>query len=153
MTIRRSLLAAIITLASATTFAQQPAPAANAIAQAPQPWIYKTKQLNRTEIDKLLTNPAQVIVIDVRRPNELISKGGFPAYLSIQIKELENNLAYIPKDREIITVSNRAHRAGAAGDLLTSKGYKIAGAAGSLDYEDQGGKAIRISAQQPKAGQ
>lgn len=153
MTIRRSLLAVIITLASATSFAQQPAPAANNAAQAPQPWIYKTKQLSRAEIDKLLANPAQVVVIDVRRPDELISKGGFPVYLSIQIKELENNLAYIPKDREIITVSNRAHRAGAAGDLLSGKGYKVAGAAGSLDYEDQGGKIIRTTAPQPKAGQ
>lgn len=153
MNIRRSLLAASIALAASTTFAQQAAPAASPAAQAPQPWIYKTKQLSRVEIDKLLANPAQLVVIDVRRPDELISKGGFPVYLSIQIKELENNLAYIPKDRQIITVSNRAHRAGAAGDLLSDKGFKVAGAAGSLDYEDQGGKITRITPPLPKTPQ
>lgn len=152
MNIRRNLLAAIVALASSATFAQQAAPAANTTGQAPQPWNYRTKQLNRAEIDKLLATPAQIVVIDVRRPDELISKGGFPVYLSIQLKDLENSLAYIPRDRQIVTVSNRAHRAGAAGDLLSDKGFKIAGAAGSLDYEDQGGKIIRITPP-PKAPQ
>jgi rhodanese-related sulfurtransferase len=66
-------------------------------------------------------------------------------FLSIQIKDLEKSLDYIPKDRVIVTVSNRAHRAGAAGDILTAKGFKVAGAAGSLDYEDQGGTIARIT--------
>jgi hypothetical protein len=48
--------------------------------------------------------------------------GGLPVYLSVQAKDLENNLAYIPKDRIIVTVSNHAGRAGAAGDLLGSRG-------------------------------
>jgi len=51
-------------------------------------------------------------------------------------------LAYIPKDRAILTVSNHARRAGAVGDLLSSKGLKVAGATGSEDYEAQGGKAL-----------
>lgn len=137
------LCALLLGLVASTAFAQQAAPAA-------QPWTYKTKQLNRAEIDGLLAKPAQVVVIDVRRPDELVSKGSFPVYLSIQVKELENHLAYIPRDRQIITVSNRAHRAGAAGDLLSDKGFKVAGAAGSLDYEEQGGKITRITPPPPK---
>ncbi|MBS1161090.1 MAG: hypothetical protein H6R15_3509 [Proteobacteria bacterium] len=137
------LCALLLGLVASAAFAQQAAPTA-------QPWNYKTKQLNRAEIDGLLAKPAQVVVIDVRRPDELISKGSFPAYLSIQSKELENHLAYIPRDRQIITVSNRAHRAGAAGDLLSGKGFKVAGAAGSLDYEEQGGTIARITPPPPK---
>ena len=113
---------------------------------APQPWAYKTKQLARNEVDVLLAHPEKVVVIDVRRPDELTAKGGFPVYLSIQAKDVEKNLAYIPKDRLIVTVSNHAHRAGAVGDLLTAKGYKVAGAAGSEDYEAQGGTITKISA-------
>lgn len=134
----RTLFALLLGLAAAGAIAQQ-AP------QATQPWKYQTKQINRAEIDALLAQPAQVVVIDVRRPDELTSKGGFPVYLSIQLKDLENSLAYIPKDRAIITVSNRAHRAGAAGDLLAAKGFTVAGAAGSVDYEEQGGKITRIA--------
>jgi rhodanese-related sulfurtransferase len=79
----------------------------------------------------------------------VVAKGSFPVFLNIQAKDVENRLAYIPKDRVIVTVSNHAHRAGAIGDLLTSKGFKVAGAAGSEDYEAQGGKIVRIAPPAP----
>lgn len=113
--------------------------------QAPQPWTYKTKQLERAEVDALLAKPEKLVVLDVRRPDEVTAKGSFPVFLNIQAKDVESQLAYIPKDRVIVTVSNHAHRAGAVGDLLTAKGYKVAGAAGSEDYESQGGKIVRIA--------
>ena len=141
MTYLKNVLAAALVLAASASFAQQPV----APGSAPQAWTYKTKQLDRAQIDALLAKPEKVLVLDVRRPDELISKGSFPVFLSVQANELEKNLKYIPKDRAILTVSNRAHRAGAAGDLLTSKGYKVAGAAGTRDYEDQGGKIARIA--------
>ncbi len=129
---------------------QATAAATSAPTPAPQAWTYKTKQLDRAEIDRLLSNPKGVVVIDVRRPDELIKNGSFPVYLSIQLADLEKSLDLIPKDRTIITVSNRAHRAGAAGDQLTAKGFKVAGAAGSLDYEDQGGAIARITPPPPR---
>ncbi len=116
----------------------------------PNPWEHKTKRLDRNEIDKLLGHPEKLLIIDVRRPDELTKVGGFPIYLSVQLKNLPESLEYIPKDRKIITVSNRAHRAGDAGDLLLSKGYKVAGAAGVLDYQDQGGSLTRIAVPAPK---
>ncbi len=107
---------------------------------APDPrYTYKTPRLNRSELDALFAKPESLLVLDLRRPDELTSVGGFPAYLSIQVSDLEKNLAYLPKDRTIVVVSNRAHRAGAAGDLLTGHGFKVAGAIGVLDYKDQGG--------------
>jgi rhodanese-related sulfurtransferase len=153
MKIRTSLLALFLMLSASmatVTFAQQAATAAASAAAAPQPWIYKTRQLNRAEIDALLANPAKLVVIDVRRPDELTAKGSFPVYLNIQVSDLEKSLDYIPKDRAIITVSNRAHRAGAAGDLLTSRGFNVAGAAGSQDYEDQGGKITKVAIPAPR---
>ncbi|RTL51944.1 MAG: rhodanese-like domain-containing protein [Rhodocyclaceae bacterium] len=143
------LLSMLLALSAPIAFAQEAAaPAAKTPYVAP-PWTYKTKQLNKAQIDALLAKPGKVVVLDVRRPDELISKGSFPAFLNIQIKDLENNLDYIPKNRLIITVSNRAHRAGAAGDLLTTKGFKVAGAAGTLDYEDQGGIVAHITPPPP----
>lgn len=146
----KSLLTAVLSLAASLAFAQQAAPATKAGAPAEQAWTYKTKKLDRAQLDSLLAKPRKLLVIDVRRPDELTAKGGFPVYLSIQSKELERSLDYIPKDRVIVTVSNHAHRAGAAGDLLTSKGFKVAGAAGSEDYEAQGGTVIRVAPPLPK---
>ena len=136
MKIHKSALFIALGLSASLAFAQQ---------QAPQPWTYKTKQLERAEIDTLLARPEKVLVIDVRRPDEVSAKGSFPVFLNVQAKEVEQNLAFIPKDRLIVTVSNHAHRAGAVGDLLTSKGFRVAGAAGSEDYEAQGGKIARIA--------
>ncbi len=149
---RTALLAAGLALLAPLAQAQTAAAAAPAAsAPAPDVWKYKTKRLNRAAIDALLAHPNKVLVLDVRRPDELISKGSFPVFLNIQFKEVERSLGYIPRDRQIITVSNRAHRAGDVGDLLTKKGFKVAGAAGTLDYEDQGGTISRIQPPAPAA--
>lgn len=134
----------MLALAAGTThsWAQQQSSAAPAAQQAAQAWKYKTKRLGRAEVDALLAQPEKLLVLDVRRPDELIKYGSFPVFLSVQNRDLEKYVAYLPKDRTILTVSNHANRAGAAGDLLAAKGFKVAGATGSEDYEQEGGKAV-----------
>src|SRR5580658_10267242 len=121
----------LITLLAATT----------AFAQAP---AAKAKILTRAELDQLLATPDKVLLIDVRRPDEISSNGGFPVYLSIQIGELEKHLDSIPRDRVIVTVSNHAARGGKAADLLASKGFNVAGAVGAETYEKEGGTLTKI---------
>jgi rhodanese-related sulfurtransferase len=150
MSFSKNMLAFALVATSSTVFAQQAAPAAPAGTYVAPPWTYKTKQLNRAQVDALLAKPTKVVIVDVRRPDELISKGSFPVFLSVQVKDVENNLGLIPKDRSIILVSNRAHRAGAVGDILSTKGFKVAGATGTLDYEEQGGTIARITPPPPK---
>jgi len=111
---------------------------------------FKAHVLNRAEIDALLAVPDKVVLIDVRRPDEITSIGGFPVYLSIQAKEIEKNLAYIPRDRVIVLVSNHAGRAGKVADLLTDKGFNVAGAAGVEGYEAEGGVIHKIAPPLPK---
>lgn len=127
------------TLAFAADEVKTPAPAAPAAE-----YKYKTPKLNRAQLDALLAKPAQLVVIDLRRPDELTKIGGLPVYLSIQSADLEKYLDYIPKDRSIITVSNHAGRAGAAADVLAAKGYKVAGAVGVQNYEEEGGKLAKV---------
>lgn len=117
---------------------------------AAKPYTYKTPKLNRAQFDALLAKPEQLLIIDVRRPDELTRIGGFPFYLSIQAKEVENSLAFIPKDRDIVTVSNHAGRAGATADLLAAKGFHVVGAVGAQNYEEEGGKLAKIEIPAPK---
>ncbi|AXI02326.1 rhodanese-like domain-containing protein [Aquirhabdus parva] len=129
--------------------------AADADAAKPQQpaehaYTAKSPKLNRAQIDALLAQPEKLVIVDVRRPDELSSVGAFPAYLNIQAKDLENRLAYIPKDRSVVTVSNHAGRAGPAADFLASKGFKVAGAIGVQDYEAEGGTLIKVTKPQPK---
>jgi rhodanese-related sulfurtransferase len=113
---------------------------------------FKAHVLKPDELDKLLATPDQLLFIDVRRPDEVSAKGSFPVYLSVQFGALEKSLAYIPKGRTIVTVSNHAGRAGKAADLLAAHGFKVAGAVGSETYEADGGHAVtRIVAPAPSA--
>jgi len=105
-------------------------------------WAYQTPRLDVAAVDALLAQPEKLVVLDLRRPDELIKYGSFPAFLNIQYRDLEKHLAYLPKDRAILTVSNHAQRAGRAGDLLSQRGFQVAGATGSEDYEQAGGKAV-----------
>ena len=143
-TLTVAALLGLTALAQAQTAASAPAAAAE--------WKYKTPRLKAAEVDALLAQPDRLLVLDLRRPDELIKYGSFPAFLNIQNKDLEKHLAYLPRDRAILTVSNHAQRAGRAGDLLAEKGYRIAGATGSEDYEQEGGKAVaHIQPPQPRA--
>ena len=134
-------LVLLILLASAVSFAQQPA--------ATEP--IKAKILTRAEFDALLAKPGSVLLIDVRRPTEIAQNGGFPVYLNIQAADLEKHLAEIPRDKPIVTVSNHAHRAGIAADLLAAKGIKIAGAIGAQVYESEGGTLVKYAPEKPAA--
>jgi rhodanese-related sulfurtransferase len=142
LSIRRASALTLALFLSAAFAPSASAQQANAQAPAAQAWKYKTPRLKRAEVDALLAQPEKLLVLDVRRPDELIKYGSFPVYLNIQNRDLEKHLAYLPKDRAILTVSNHAARAGAAGDLLTAKGFKVAGATGSEDYEQEGGLAV-----------
>ena len=144
----------LLALAFITALAAQAqttiSPVATPSATAAPAYKAKSPKLDRATLDKLLAKPDQILIIDVRRPDELTNIGGFAAYLSIQSKELEKNLAFIPRDRAIVTVSNHAGRAGAAADLLASKGFKVAGAVGAQDYEAEGGTLTKVTPPTPK---
>jgi rhodanese-related sulfurtransferase len=111
----------------------------------------QANKLDRAQVDALLAKPEQLVIIDVRRPDELTRIGGFPVYLSIQSRDLEKSLAYIPKDRSIVTVSNHAARAIRSANLLAEKGFRVVGAVGAQDYEAEGGTLSKIEPPPPRA--
>ncbi|ARN83382.1 sulfurtransferase [Methylocystis bryophila] len=151
------LLAAFLAASASSTLAQQAsAPSAGA---APAPavtpandpaYTYKTLRLNRAAFDALNARPEQLLVIDLRRPDELTKNGGFPVYFSLQPSDVQRSLSLIPRDRLIVTVSNRAHRAGAVGDILTGLGFHVVGAIGVLDYQDEGGVLTKLQPPPPR---
>ena len=135
-------VAMLILLTAAVAFGQQAAEPAS-----------KAKILTRAEFDQLMATPGRVLLLDVRKPTEIAQNGGFPVYMNIQADDLAKHLGEIPKDRPIVTVSNHAHRAGIAADLLASKGFKVTGAIGAQVYESEGGKLVKYPPLQPAAAE
>jgi rhodanese-related sulfurtransferase len=123
------------------TFAAEPASAASEL---------KAPVLTRAQVDALLATPEKIVIIDFRRPDEQAAKGVFPVYLSIQPENLAKSLAWIPRDRQILTVSNHKGRSGEAANLLVSKGFKVAGIVGAEFYKEQGGTLAKIEPPAPK---
>ena len=140
----RNILLLVLIAFGAAAFAQQGGNGKQGAKQEAKQEA-KTKKLTRAQFDQLFAKPGEVLLIDVRRPDEQTSIGSFPVYLSIQANDLEKYLAFIPKDRTLIPVSNHANRAVRAGDLLDSKGFKVAGAIGVEDYEAEGGTVLKIA--------
>lgn len=155
-----TLLLGVETVSAQSATPAAPAPASTASSAAPAgapvtpandpAYTYKTFRLNRAAFDALAAHPEQFLVLDVRRPDELTKVGGFPVYLSIQTADVPKSLSYIPRDRLIVVVSNRAHRAGAVGDLLAGYGFHVVGAIGVRDYEEEGGVLTKIQPPAPK---
>jgi rhodanese-related sulfurtransferase len=124
----------MLLLATTAALGQQPA-------QAPKS---QAKVLTRAEFDDLFAKPDQILIIDVRRPDEIKDIGGFPVYLNVQIGDLEKSLDWIPKNRTIITVSNHASRGGRAADILAKNGFSVAGTIGVQTYEKDGGTLAKV---------
>jgi len=151
------LVAALLAASASATLAQQasvptaaPAPAA-AVTPANDPaYTYKTLRLNRAAFDALNARPEQLLIVDLRRPDELTKNGGFPVYFSLQPSDVQRSLSSIPRDRLIVTVSNRAHR---ADDMEAQAGENVAdraGAIGVLDYQDEGGVLTKLAPPVPR---
>ena len=114
------------------------------------PWKFKSRRLSKTDVDALLAKPGSVVFVDLRAPAEFIQFGSFPVFVSVQNKDLEKELAWLPRDRPIVTVSNHSQRAGAAADLLTAKGFNVIGATGTEEYEVAGGTVAHIVPRAPR---
>jgi rhodanese-related sulfurtransferase len=149
--LKRLVVCAMLSTVAFAQDAATPQGAANGARRAPAPT--RAKKLTNAEFDAYLAHPEKVLLVDVRRPDEVSTIGGFPVYLSVQIKELKDHLNEIPKDREIITVSNHSARAAVAADLLTDNGFTVLGAVGADTYQKDGGKlAVKIPVPPPHVG-
>jgi rhodanese-related sulfurtransferase len=146
--INRFPILVLMSLASTLAFAQTAGTGGGAPAAAAGK--SNAHVLTNAEFGKLLAHPESLVLVDVRRPDEVTAIGGFPVYLSIQLKDLANSLAWIPKERTVVLVSNHAGRASKAADILAGKGFKVAGAVGAQTYEKAGGTIVHIPVPPPR---
>ena len=67
------------------------------IAEQTEP-TFEAHVLTRGEFDALQAKPQQLLIIDVRRPDEITSMGGFAVYLNLQPADLDAQLDLIPRE-------------------------------------------------------
>ena len=139
---RRTLIPALLLAAAAITApvslgaqaspTPQSAPAA-APAKPPAPAVDESRRVQPADIDAMIAK-GDVVVLDVREPNELVETGTVKGAIHIPLGQLESRLGELPKDKVILTACRSGGRASRALTLLESKGFKTAGFCGLKDY-------------------
>lgn len=108
-----------------------------AAAYATRPSFAANRRLSPEELNQMLTSGKNLFYLDVREPKELEEIGTVKGYVNIPLGQLESRLSEIPKSKVVVTMCNRAARAGKAADLLIRNGYQVAGACALFDYRDK----------------
>jgi hydroxyacylglutathione hydrolase len=95
------------------------------------------KSVDVQAVNELRKQP-NVVVIDVREPNEYAA-GHIPEATLIPQGQVEQRLAEIPKDKQVVLVCRSGRRSGEVTKLLTEKGYDAQNMAGGmLKWADAG---------------
>jgi rhodanese-related sulfurtransferase len=129
-----ALLLAAAALAAPASLGAQPSPTPQAApATPPAPFVDESRRVQPADIDAMIAK-GDVVVLDVREPNELAETGTVKGAIHIPLGQLESRLGELPKDKVILTACRSGGRASRALTLLESKGFKTAGFCGLKDY-------------------
>ena len=113
------------------------APAAEAQHQPPAASA-ESKPFEVAELKKQMDEGANLYLLDVRRPEELVEHGAIEGYINIPIDELEARLSEIPKDKTVVTYCMRGGRASRAAKLLAEAGHQGVTYGGITEWKEAG---------------
>lgn len=105
--------------------------------------LFAEKELTPDELAKMLEDKSKIFLLDVREKYELDDAGVIDGYYHIPLGDLEKRLKEVPKDKLIITVCMRGHRAGEAAAILEENGYNVYGSCGIEQYKAKGYKVSK----------
>jgi rhodanese-related sulfurtransferase len=96
-------------------------------AQAGQPSSQgKVLHLDARGLDLLLQFDANLLLIDVRAPDELTGPlGKIPQSRSVSMQELVKNPEQFPRDKTLVLICHNGNRSLKAADLLAEHGYVV----------------------------
>ena len=124
------------------------APAAEAAHQPPVQ-TDESMPFDAVELQARLTGGADVYLLDVRRPEELVEHGAIEGYVNIPIDALEGRLSEIPKDKKVVTYCMRGGRASRAAKLLTEAGHTGIQYGGITEWKEAGNPVVYPKGAQP----
>jgi hypothetical protein len=104
----------------------------------------QAKVLTLAEFSRLSATADHMLIIDVLTSEQVQQTGRFPVYLGIEPIALASSLAWLPRDRTIVTVSSDGVRNIQAADLLIRSGFNVAGAVGISDVV-QGSQSCTVA--------
>ncbi len=121
-----SVMVLAVALSGITLFAEQP----------------KTQRIAVADLKKKLDRGDKFLLIDVREDWEIKLNGAIPNSIHIPVAELDNRMADIPKDVEIVFYCAGGTRAEAAAEKFIKAGYKAGEFCGISDWKKENQKVV-----------
>ena len=88
-------------------------------------------QIDVQEANKRLKRDKNVIIVDVRQPNETKS-GVVPGAKLIPLSEIGSRMNELPLDKPILTICQSSHRSPFAARKLAKAGYDVTNVSGGM---------------------
>lgn len=106
--------------------------------------VLAQKEITPEELANLMEGDRKgIFLLDVREKYELEDAGVVDGYYHIPLGDLEKRLKEVPKDKLIVTMCMRGHRAGEAAEILLEHGYNVLGTCGIEQYKAKGYKVSK----------
>ena len=93
-----------------------------AIEEIPTSYLNQESIIVASQLDSQLKIKNDLIIVDVREPNEF-EEEHLPSAFNLPLEKLEGDLNLLPKDREIILICRSGNRAFTAWQKLVELGY------------------------------
>lgn len=81
------------------------------------------KNISAKELHAQMKNDKQLLVIDVRSPEEYAQDGHIPGSRLLPLPQLGQRMNELPKDRPLAMVCRSGNRSGVACEQLAAQGY------------------------------
>lgn len=145
MKLRPSLFIFMLTFILAAMFAASPSPAATGNtppevrSAAKQPF----SSISPTEAKSLIDNRKDLVILDVRSPEEVKSEGAIKDAVLVPLMAVMQNKLSIPKEKPLLLVCAVGGRSFAAGQMLVRYGYReVYNLSGGLDAWKKNGLPV-----------
>lgn len=89
------------------------------------------KRITAREVKKLMQEDADITVIDVREPEEVI-EGIIPGAVHIPLGEFQSRMNELEKDKKYVIVCHSGSRSGVVTHYLNSLGYDASNLIGGM---------------------
>lgn len=101
------------------------------------------EQIDVAMLQQRLRTQPDVLLLDVRTPEEYTSDGHIAGSKLIPVQQLEQRLAEVPRDRPVACICRSGNRSATACDILARNGYtQIANVRGGMSAWQQAGLPI-----------
>jgi rhodanese-related sulfurtransferase len=97
------------------------------------------------DLEKKLSSKSKPFIVDVRKPTEIEDSGAIPGAVHLPVEKVQERVADLPKDREIVFYCGGGGRASRAAQAAWDAGYHSVSYCGLRDWKKRGLETVKTA--------